>query len=546
MNALRALRSLLADRRRSQRGSVLSGVLIIVAFLAIIAGALMTELSTNFLLSNSLVNRVGTEATVNSAAELALGQLQNTGLNSACPTPSTVTLNGQTAAVSVVSCGPVVDLRSLPALRSIASSAPFFVDASHVNVSGRDEYLAGDSGGTVFAYQYGQASPAWSLSLGGSVTGPPIAMPDASDSPTISNLVPISGATLPPTSGPVCGSGCVALIQEDPPGSPAAQPLCYMATAAPVTTAPAPGGAPFPTLVFLGDASGALYAVAATESGACARQASVSTGYGAIVGGPVVFANGLKDEVFVVANASPSRLLHYTYTAGRFSLADNMSLPTSGAVGLALEQSTVTARMAITFGSGVVALVRIDSGFDPHTDFVSSVGSAVSNDPFWCHCPAGNLIGIAGTNGVLYVLDTNLNLYASYAGGSPIHTTPSADGAGNWFFGADDGRLYAVQKPAGSTAMVLARGWPYGGAGAIRTSPIAAPCPAGICIYFGSVDSHLYLVSLDARDAVLTTCVSTAPPACSGANPRLWTQVEIGVAGSPQTVHIQGWSYYSP
>src|SRR6266849_6467888 len=120
--SVNVLRALLADRRRSQRGSVLSGVLIIVAFLAIIAGALMTELSTNFLLSNALVNRVGTEATVNSAAELALSQLQNTALNSGCPTPSAVTLNGQTAAVSVVSCAPVVDQRSLPALRPIASS----------------------------------------------------------------------------------------------------------------------------------------------------------------------------------------------------------------------------------------------------------------------------------------------------------------------------------------------------------------------------------------------------------------------------------------
>ncbi len=543
MNAVRAL---LRDRRRSQRGSVLSGVLIIVAFLAIIAGALMTELSTNFLLSNALVNRVGTEATVNSAAELALNQLQNTGLNSGCPTPTAVTLNGHTAVVSVVSCGPVVDQRSLPALRPVASSSPFSVDASHVNVSGRDEYLVGDSGGTVFSYLVGQSSPSWSQSLGGSMTGPPMAMPDASESPNISDLIPISGATAPPASGPACGSQCVALIEEDPPGSPVGQPLCYMATAAPVTTAPAPGGAPFPAVAFLGDASGALYAVSATESGSCARQASISTGYGAIVGGPIVFANGSRDEVYIVANASPSRFLHYTYRSGGFNLADNMALPTSGAVGLALEQSTVSARLAITFGSGVVALVRVDSGFDPHTDAVGSVGTTVSNDPYWCHCPTGNLIGVAGTNGALYVLDTNLNLYASYVGGSPIRTSPSADGAGDWFFGADDGRLYAVQKPVGSTAMVLAGGWPYGRAGAIRSSPVAAPCAAGICIYFGSADSNLYLVSLDARAAVLNTCISTAPPACSGANPRLWTRVEVGVAGSPQTVHVQGWSYYSP
>ncbi|HEX9097401.1 MAG TPA: hypothetical protein VF990_15030 [Candidatus Dormibacteraeota bacterium] len=541
---MKALRALLADRRRSQRGSVLSGVLIMVAFLAIIAGALMTELSTNFLLSNALVDRVGTEATVNSAAELALNQLQNTALNSGCPTPSALTLNGQTAAVSVVSCAPVVDQRSLPAFRQIASSAPFTIDASHVNVIGRDEYLVGDSGGNVFAFQYGQSIATWSQSLGGSVTGPPMAMPDVSDANQISNLVPVSNATASPAFGPPCGSACVALLLEDPPGSAPWQLQCYMTTAAPVTTAPAAGGAPFPALTFLGDADGALYAVSATESGLCARQASVSTGYGAIVGGPIVLANGNKDEVFVVANSSPSRFLHYTYSSGRFNLSDNWALPTSGAVGLAVEQSTAPTRLAVTFSSGTVAMLRIDSTFDPSTLAVGSVGSGVTNDPYWCHCPAGNLIGVAGTNGTLYVLDTNLNLYASYPGGSSIRTSPAADGGGDWFFGTTNGQIYEVQKPAGTTAMTLAAN--YGTAGAIRSSPILAPCPAGICIYFGSADSNLYLVSLDARDAVLTTCISAAPPACSGANPRLWTRVEVGVAGSPQTVHVQGWSYYSP
>jgi len=74
---MKAVRELLGDRKRAQRGSVLSGVLIIVAFLAIIAGALMTELSTNLLLSRALVHRVANEATLNSAMELALDKLQS-------------------------------------------------------------------------------------------------------------------------------------------------------------------------------------------------------------------------------------------------------------------------------------------------------------------------------------------------------------------------------------------------------------------------------------------------------------------------------------
>jgi len=76
---LTAIRSLLGDRRRAQQGGVLSGVLIMVTFLAIIAGALMTELSTHFLISHVLVNRVGNEATVNSAMELALGPASEHG-----------------------------------------------------------------------------------------------------------------------------------------------------------------------------------------------------------------------------------------------------------------------------------------------------------------------------------------------------------------------------------------------------------------------------------------------------------------------------------
>ncbi|HXJ49556.1 MAG TPA: hypothetical protein VNF91_10345, partial [Candidatus Acidoferrum sp.] len=70
------LLALLRDRQRSQRGSVLSAVLIMVAFLAIISGAITTELSTSFLLSQNLLNRVNTESTVNSAAELGIDQLQ--------------------------------------------------------------------------------------------------------------------------------------------------------------------------------------------------------------------------------------------------------------------------------------------------------------------------------------------------------------------------------------------------------------------------------------------------------------------------------------
>src|SRR5256885_588265 len=126
---MKALRELLNDRRRAQRGSVLSAALIMVAFLAIVSGALMTALSTNFLLSTDLVNRINAEAAVNSATELGINRLQRApSLNSACPTPVvTPTLNGLTAVATVAHCAAVVD-RSRPV---------------HVADSGRCEYAAG-------------------------------------------------------------------------------------------------------------------------------------------------------------------------------------------------------------------------------------------------------------------------------------------------------------------------------------------------------------------------------------------------------------------
>src|SRR4029077_20148146 len=113
-----------------------------------------------------------------------------------------------------------------------------------------------------------------------------------SDNGQISTLVPLANATKPPASGPSCGSACVALLLQDPPGPAPLQPLCYMNTAATVITAPAAGGPTDPSLTFIGDTSGRLYAESATEAGNCVEQGRVLTGYGAVVGGPLVLANG--------------------------------------------------------------------------------------------------------------------------------------------------------------------------------------------------------------------------------------------------------------
>ena len=75
----------------------------------------------------------------------------------------------------------------------------------------------------------------------------------------------------------------------------------------------------------------------------------------------------------------------------------------------------------------------------------------------------------------------------------------------------------------------------------------AAVIDNGEKAYLGSANSNLYTVQLNARDAVLSSCLTTAPPTCSGANPHLWAsvEVEVGLPTSPLIVSIRGWSYYS-
>ncbi len=269
-----------------------------------------------------------------------------------------------------------------------------------------------------------------------------------------------------------------------------------------------------------------------------------------------MFPNGSQDEVFIVTSAgSTSQLLRYTYPG--LTLKDTLSLPFPSPVGIAIEKNSVPARVAIAFAGGTVAVASINTNYDASLIATVQLGAGIADAPYWCSCPAGPQVGVAGLNGTLYVLATNLNLIASYAGVSPIRTTPGSDAVGEWFFGADDGYLHELQQRAGQSAMVQVA--QYGGFGTVGSSVQVAGCPTGICVYLGS-SSNAYLVPLDAREATLTACLSTSPPreatltaclsnsppACSGDNPRLWAQVEVGAPDSPQTVHVQGWSYYSP
>jgi hypothetical protein len=557
---VKPLRALLGDRRRAQRGSVLSGVLIITAFLAIISGALVTELSTHFLLSRALVNRVANEATVNSAMELALDQLQNTPLASGCPGLTNMPpVNGRQASVSYVSCWPTV--RESPQFRSIASSAAFNIDATHSVIpgAGKDVYLVGDSGGRLYQYAFGSSRPTWSKDLGTSITGPPLAMQAVDprsgvlDPQEILNLVPIAGS-----AGSGCtASACVELLAQYTL-LPAPDVFCFMPATAPVTSRPAAGVA-FPQVAYFGDSGGTLYASTATEY-SCGRKAFVATpGNAAIIAGPIVFPNGNRDEVYVVTSVTNSKgttinqLLHYTYqenTSPSLTLSDTLTLSSrfSNAVGVAVEKNGVPAKVAITFAGGGVAVVQIDSTFHPSLVKSAGLAAGIAAAPYWCSCPAGSQIGVTGLNGTLYVLDANLlTPVGSYQvpSASAIRTAPASDGVGQWYFGADDGYLYELQQTPGQPALVQVGLYGDGRLGKVGSSVQVAGCPAGICVYLGSAN-NAYIVSLDARDARLTACLTNSPPACSGDNPRLWAQVEVGSISSPQTVHVQGWSYYSP
>lgn len=545
---MKRIRAVVTDPKRSQRGSVLSGVLIMTAFIAIIASALMTELSTNFLLSQNLVSRVANQATVNSALEMAMNRLGTTPISLGCPTLSTVTMNGRTAVPTYTSCWPTFRERQYA---PIASSSSFNVDGSHSVIprANQNLYLLGDSNGNVYQFAFGSQVPNWSRQLPGSVSGPPTAISDMSGTSTdIANLVPLSVQSNPP---PACqAGGCVALLAQDVGFAP--DNLCYMAANGPVTTQPAEG-INNTTAAFFGDQTGVLFVYPATESGNCALQAKTTPSGQPVVAGPVVFGGPVTgtsktDEIYAVTyDGTWSWLRHYIYTVknGSATLVETpapLQLVASRAVGLAVDGNSLPARIAITFAGGQITVVQIQSGYGMQLLANGQIPAGIADAPYWCCGGSPTLIGVAQTNG-LYVLGGSLNLVSSYAlSGTTISTSPAADLAGDWFFGADNGNVYEVPAIQSTPTLVT-----FGSSqlGQVRSSVQLGACPAGICIYLGSLNGNAYMVPLDARDSVLTVCIASAPPSCSGANPRLWANIEVGASGSPQSVHVQGWSYFS-
>lgn len=533
---MRAIRELLRDRRRSQRGSVLSGVLIMTAFIAIISGALLTELSTNFLLSHALVNRVANEATDSSAMELSLSSLQTTALNAPCPALAPATINNLTSSPTYINCFPTVDLKS-PQFTQIAStSGSFTVDGAHVQVGSLNDYVVGDSAGNVFDYRFGSTAWRWQLDLDSATSAPPLVIARPGYSGQFLDVIPLA-------AGPGCPASKACLdvrIDNNSSGTPVQQCLVTTSAGGPVTAQPAASSAA--GLIYFGD--GATLEAADISSSPCPTKSTVAIpGNQAVVAGPVAFrctggCGQTIDFIYaVVSDAASSRLIEFTYGGNKgLEVTGTWALPWANVSGIATQGTSLPTNIAISFGGGGVALYGLTPG---GAAFVNSqiVGGGIADAPFWCG--SCGLFGVGAGNGGLYLFNGSLGLVGSYVGtGSAIDTTPSVDGAGNWYYGASDGYVHEIHRQNGGPFTEVKR---YGGMGAVGSSVQIGGCPTGICVYLGTLTSRLYVVRLDARDAALSACISSAAPKPTC----LWANAEVGDALSPQTVHVKGWSYYS-
>ncbi len=587
---MRQLQALLHDRRRRQRGSVLSALLIIVVFLSILIGALLTEVTDAFVLSRDLVTRVQTEATVSSAVELAISHLQtdvqkkavpaNCAQDARKPTPMPTPLNGQFAVVTQQTCTAI-----LPEVAIGLQSGSSTVDGIHDTVAGRNRYLVGDTSGRLTAYPFGTTSATWSIGLGGALTAPPLTVLSTthSDGP-VDILVPVAGHA-------GCVGPCVAVF-NDTGGSPAFH--CILDTAGTVTSRPAAevtaGGSPnFPSYAFIADSAGNLYVY---DTGPCGQAKASAHFSGSVAGPPLVFqgrptgggsTTTVNDEIFVlVTSGSGTTLQHWTYTESTtcsgngdqgdcggngqqvttYGLSHVGDLPLGGAnaVGYALSSNVPPLNLAVATKSGRLDLAQIRSGPSYTMAQVASIalpnGSLGARAPYWCHCPGQDLIGVGATNGYLYLYNNTLNLAYSYDGqldGRPaINTTPMADVAGDWYFGADDGFVYDVEIPlSGQQLFKAAR---FGPGGAIGSSPVVGTCsstarPVDPCMYFASSTTGGYFARIGVtRVSDLRACLSSAAGStnCVG-NPHLWARVQVGPAAiwGANGAYVQGWSFYS-
>jgi len=483
-----------------------------------------------------------------------------------------MSLNGNATAVTQTCTGIIPDPSSTG-----LSAGSFAVDGIYDTSSGSNRYLVADSTGRIRAYPIGSAVPSWTADLGGTPTGKPFTMSDQFGTKDL--LVPVA------MSGSGCGGTCVALLTSTG-GAPTFR--CSMPTTTSVTSQPVIEAATavtsrFPDYAFFATSgAGKLYVYNVTNSGPCGQQGVGALG-GSAVGSPLVFpgtetskkgVSTVRDDVFVlVSDGTNTSLQHWSYVENNgdpvlTNVGPTVSL--TGQVGGSAAGYAVTPitpnpganlSLVVAGSSGAIGTARISVSSGPN--YASSSGAsstvlagAVNRSPYWCQCPQGNLIGVGGANGVLYLLTPSLATAYSYDGtpdGSPaINTTPGVDENGDWYFGADDGYVYDVEVP-GSGAQQLFKAARFGPGSAIRSSPVVGgdvECGDGPCLYFGSSSNGSYLARIgETRILDIRACVSSAPSSTTcAADPRLWARVELGSPGvvGGTGVFVMGWSYYSP
>jgi hypothetical protein len=561
----------LERRRRSQRGSILSGLLIIIAFLAIIGSALMSEISSQFLMTRNLVDQVTAQATAQSGMENAIAELQTRVVPFRCSTDQPnpigpITVNNQWAAANKIACRSIV-----PDVASNLAAGAFTVDGAHVAIGAHRIYLAGDQSGNVVSYTFGSTTQLWSRSLGRAVTGSP-------------NEMAYSGQYL----AAIPNGSEVTFVRDS--GS-SASVICSMAANSTVRTQPGFGvNTAFPTYTFFGDDSGRLY----VSDPNCQAPTSPSTPFGGgVVGGLLVltgtvttsqgsgacasFGDGdnkprvtttTADIIALISTAFSSSLVDVAYaedtdgssTASCWVTNSNLSLSFGGAKGLSFYVSGGTTLAAVSFAGGQVQLATITaSSANGRTSGLTytltrgqsvSLGGAIARAPRWSTNGSG--IGVADGQS-LFIFDSGLKQIFRYDGPASINTTPAADIRGDWYYGADDGYVYDVEPPASGITMFRAAR--FGPGGQVRSSPIVGSsvdgCSGNVCMYFGSASNGAYFVQIgNIRVMELRSCItsgtsSTACVSASPSDPSLWARLEVG---SPtymngRSVNVIGWAY---
>jgi hypothetical protein len=561
-------------RRRSQRGSILSGLLIIIAFLSILGSALMSEISSQFLMTRNLVDQVTAQATVQSAMENAISQLQSRVVPFRCSTDQPnpigpITVNQQWSAANRIACKGIV-----PDVAQSLAGGAFNVDGTHVAIGSHDVYLVADQSGNLYSYRFGQTGLLWVRSMGAPVSAPPAEMA-------------YNGQYL----AAVPTGSAVRLVNDF---DTSASVGCSMPASGTVRSQPGFGaGTAFPTNTFFGDTSGVLH----TYDSSCQLPDSVSPSISlgaSIVGGPLVLpgtvttdeSNGVcpggdfssRDrittttaEVFVLVSTSfGSSLVDVSYaqdssssdTEACWVANGTRSLAFGNATGLSIFVANSSKWLAaVAFAGGQVQLASISAspanggnttGFTYGISSGQSVSLAgsIARAPSWS--TNGSEVGVADGQS-LFVFDSGLKELFRYDGPAAINTSPAADIHGDWYFGADDGYVYDVEPPAsGSTMFKAAR---FGLGGQVRSSPVVGSpgdgCSGNICLYFGDAADGTYFVQIgNIRVMQLRSCVtagtgSTSCVATSASDPSLWTRLEVGDPTYMQgrSVNVIGWAY---